>query len=258
MGTVALPSESTTVNDAAKKTSRDAESPSMLSKLVNAFRAVLPMSALLLAAALISISNQFYENLGIHPSDVGLGFDAKVLTSSPGMVLLGLLILGYVAGLVLFLLARRPGIEQPHKRMRDFLEELEEWFSKPAAKAFVLTALSIGLIIIVVQFYGILQTNAAREARLVRQGESVVPYRFLGFVIIPIRAEPAYVDWIRESDATPIAKKLKDRPLMYLGRANGMIVLYDYLDQEAIFVQESSVVLRVTNCEVPNERAGCY
>lgn len=249
-----------TARDRASRTSQVAKSTSMLTlkTLVKIVRAVLPASVLILATVLVSVSGQFYELLGVNPNDVGLGFDVKVLTSSPGMVLLGLLLLGYLMALVLFALARRPSAEQPHRTLKALMKELEEWLTRPAARIFTMTALSLGLVVVVVQAYGILQTNATHEARLVKQGSAVKPYRFLGFVMIPIHAEPAFADWTGDSNASSISEELKDRSMMYLGRANGIIVLYDYLDQEAIFVQESSVVLRVMNCEAPNEHPGCH
>jgi hypothetical protein len=77
-----------------------------------------------------------------------------------------------------------------------------------------------------------------------------------------IRATPAHLGAIgRVSDQAELALLQRRAallpPLLYLGQANGVIVLYDSRAQQAVYVPSSSVVLRLSNCERPAAELVC-
>ena len=73
-----------------------------------------------------------------------------------------------------------------------------------------------------------------------------------------MRIEPA-----GDPDSSPGIVRLAQRsdrqpPLLYLGQADGSLVAYDSVTQQAVRIPASTVLLRVSNCEAdPPVDAAC-
>jgi uncharacterized protein DUF3892 len=69
---------------------------------------------------------------------------------------------------------------------------------------------------------------------------------------IPIAAYPASIEALGDGGSTSILGELEGRPLVYLGQVNGTAVLYDSIEQEALFLPLSTIALRVNECTAEN------
>jgi hypothetical protein len=212
--------------------------------------------------AFLSVTyNQFYEPLGINPSDVGLNY-ASVLANSVGAalivvvpVILMILVFTLVALILpwLFLLLLRvshrlrwrrinPGSYYEGLRYRTVRREL---FTRLFGILLAIMAILTSAIIV----YQI-PVRAGNEADLVRGGEAVGPLHFYNspFPVLGIHADPvvsirpATTNKTGESSAV---ETLQPGRLLYMGQANGMVVFYDSISKQAIYVPASSIVLTV-------------
>lgn len=175
--------------------------------------------------------DRFYGSLGVDPNDVGLSYTGTLARSS-GFVVVYLLVVFWIgsglADLISQWRARRHRVE--------------------AAVLFLL----LGAMLLGVMLF--LPWVARQSAEVVMRGEGVapVPQPFTTVVppVLAIHADPATVEPAGKPEDAPGAKRLRGRKLLYLGQANGTVVLYDSDAGEAIHVAASSIVLHVTNCDV--------
>jgi hypothetical protein len=83
------------------------------------------------------------------------------------------------------------------------------------------------------------------RANEVQRGREVSPVRVLGITVLAIRASYAAVKATGKPGETIAIDTLRSRKLLYLGRTDGSVVLYDGQSDEAIYVPASMIVLRV-------------
>jgi hypothetical protein len=247
----------------------------------------LAVSGVLMYAILSIAYGQFYGSLGVSPSDVGLSY-LNTLASSvgAGLALVLILIVGSALCFILSVVALFAGYLYRFVVDEAFRQRIlsgEEGMADPITLAAASASLVIGflrlvdrfmdaflsaarkytvkvtvfttvLIAVLLAFYA-LPRIANDRAHQVMTGEPVLQPRLplLPLTVLAVHADPAYVAATGEPAKTPTVDMLKSRsnlspPLLYLGQANSITVLYDSNKNEAIYVPSSSLLLRVANC----------
>jgi hypothetical protein len=202
--------------------------------------AILAAGAVVLYAYLSLCYDSFYRSLAVEPSDVGLSYTGTLARSS-GFVI----VYAFMVAFVLqpgMLRRAEPELGEPSPRMRR-IEIL----------------MGVGLLVVVFAWPFIGATEAANA---VKAGEPVRPLLLPAPIpplpILAIRADPATVEPAGKPGEAPAAERLRGRRLLYLGQANGTVVLYDAVEQHAVYVPASSILLKVANCgaKLPPNPAG--
>jgi hypothetical protein len=186
-------------------------------KLVSAFG--IPLYAVLWAAASV-----FYSRLGVEPHEVGLDF-ASILIKSAGQILfLGLCIAGY-----LFAFRRQRGTVR-RNRLRGL---------SPNQNRVTVWLLVAALFV----WWGGLLLTAVTTSSEVRRGivrpSTVAFLPYVSWTVWPTTAEAA-------SDSPPAElASIKDDCLFYLGRADGITVLYDVDRGVSLRIPSGQLILEV-------------
>ena len=152
----------------------------------------------------------FYEEFGLAPEDVGLGY-AEALARAAGFA-------AYIAlfiGIAVFVRAR-------FARFRGI----------PRSRVAVLGA-ALGVVVIVSVVVGALQ-NANR----VKRGDSVQSFFLTDY---GLRGEPAAIAWLE--GAPEGLAGLEDHELMLLDNSGGTVTLYDVTEQQTVQVPSSTVAV---------------
>ena len=206
--------------------------------------AVLALAALAIYAYLSLCYDAFYRSLGVDPGDVGLSYAAILARSSGFVIAASFLVLFFVPVLVPSTPPSRPRRYAAWVR-RQVTPELRR--RGDAVSRFVATFLILLVFLYVFQ----LAEDAARD---VKAGKPVHPVRppvpgmSIPLTILAIHADPATVAPAGKPGDSPAADRLRGRRLLYLGKAEGTIVLYDAAVQRAVYVSASAVILQVANC----------
>ena len=183
--------------------------------------------------------NRFYEPLGISPSDVGLNY-ANILANSVGAAVTFLVPVAVLvmALLSLAVLVRSFGYRRGFNPSRLI-------YVKILRNLLVTVALLVvGLLVYV------FPVRAANAADQVKQGEAVSPLHFLMSPAPVLAVQANRVISIKPAspqktgETTAIAS-LPRSGLLYMGQANGVIVLFDSSERQAHFIPSSSVLLTV-------------
>ncbi len=186
----------------------------------------------------------FYGPLGVDPSDVGLSY-TTILARSTGLgLLLSISIIGIVLSVIVDWIFEWIGSGIQVRRRRAIRLSVN-WFWV-AALLLLFSILTTRDNI----------TRAGHAAAAVRQGRAVVPIgRF--FTVLPLRADPVAIQPAGEAKAFPAIAGFRCDPtdyllpcdkLLYLGQANGVVVLYNATKDQSVHLPASSVVLRISNC----------
>lgn len=202
-----------------------------------------PALAIIAAAwyAVLTFSyDQFYRRLTVSLSDVGLGY-ASILANSVGtafavVVIAAVLSVPVIVGMVLVWLLR--GREVSWRTTRPYIRR---WL------------VSLGIACFLIAIFVLPAVSSTRYAR-VKEGKAVLPPRLpvADFTLLPIHADPVTLEPAAK-DSAPSIMAMAKGSFLYLGQANGAVVLYDSNRQQVIYVPASDVVLRVTNCHVQSE-----
>jgi hypothetical protein len=217
--------------------------------------ALVPMVGLVLYVLVRSYYNQFYGRLGIDPEDVGLDY-ATTLQSSLGLLFfVAIAVIAYPTAVIVCLGAivrvvrdARSGVLSvgglTRGLVRSQLRTLR--WALPLCCVAGLAILSLTL-----------THKAAHFANAVNAGRPV-KFGSLALTSFKVRATPLRIDLVEPAASQPglaaVARRAALRPpLLYLGRANGVLVLYDSRAGQAIYVP-ASPVLRLSNCETPTTR----
>ena len=213
-----------------------------LSLVIEILAAILAAGGVFVFVVFRLYYNQFYGRLSINPADVGLGY-ANVLANSSGIILYNVLAISVLIGL-LYLTAVRVARIQVLLERRNFVR----WCIGIAVGFILLSA--TGLFSNAIRF-----SNAVREGRAVRAG--LVP-----FASSTVRAVPARITLVGAPGDMSALETLHSRsrtdPLLYMGQANSMIVLYDSATQEVLYIPAASAMLQLSNCEVqPSKEPAC-
>jgi hypothetical protein len=257
---------------------------------------VLGVSGVLIYAILSLSYSQFYGALGVSPSDVGLNY-LNTLAGSVGIVLVILLLLLVifvlclipVALIRLFLGGRRylsdesfrkeitageSGMIEPLllvsalpslsiwtiRQVVSLLKNVMNEARRYSVKVTVWTAL---VLVTVLAFY-VLPRMATVRAQEATNGNAVLQpdLPLLPLTVLSVHADPVQIAPTGESGKTPAVDALKARsaltpPLLYLGQANSLVVLYDSTKEQAIYVPSSSVLVTVSNCRAQPQPPNC-
>jgi hypothetical protein len=208
----------------------------VLQEIAGALPAALAVGAALVYGLLILAYSEFYSELGVRPSEVGLQYGPGI-GGIAGVAIIVVLVV--VASLLVFFAARSVYRNRVPKELR-----------RARSPVLVLTiCLVVSLFCIGV---AMLFTRAANtRADQVKQGLPVEPVRIFGLEFLSVRADLANVKATNLNAApTPVLKKLRGREkLLYLGRTSSTLVLYDANAQSSWHVPASAVAVRVANCE---------
>jgi hypothetical protein len=222
-GTQDLPSKREAWLDQAEKLSR-----------------IVALGGVLVYGVLLLAYEQFYRELGVGLSDVGVEY-GKALGGAAGLTIVLLVLTAVLVGILHLIVAavflftgRRDG------RNLSFV------------LAFVAT---FGLLVLIAAL--LLPHWATARADAVKKGHPIQPLRLppwghsLRVVILAIRADPAEVQLTQGERASTLRTTVEGlkKPLFYLGEAKGQTVLYEADTQRAIFIPSSLVVLQTSNCE---------
>jgi hypothetical protein len=188
--------------------------------------------------------NSYYGVLGVSANDVGLGY-ANTITNSVGLIIWTLLrprVLVFLAFLVAYTVWRF---------------QIANSTSRNHNVILAISILGVAFFLGKDLYTGRIE-SAVRYANEVKQGHTVTlgdPNRKEGdpFFSFIVRASPVSVKALDEK-VTVALRELEeerpiDKPLLYLGQANNMIVIYDSFKQRSVFVPVGSVVISVINCE---------
>jgi hypothetical protein len=179
-------------------------------------------SGIIWFAVLTITYEQFYGRLGISADDVGLSY-INLLTSSVGTALTVLLatILYTSLALVAIRILQRTVL-----RLGTLSGDVQ----------YRLTAALLIVIAVAISFF-YLPLTAVNSAYAVQQGRAVRTPRLIlpPISILSIRADRAV---IREEEPgrDPSLRRLAQKQLIYLGQANGTLVLYDPESQRPVYV----------------------
>jgi hypothetical protein len=197
-------------------------------------RRIAPILAVLgvgLYAYITYVYQRFYSALDVTPGDVGVTY-ATTLSRSVGLI---------VAGLVTFL-----GLVWIGKLLGALLLSVVLNDVVGLIAAVVLAALIWLALPYVLYPVTVPPREADIAANLVRVGLPVAPVRLYGFTVMDLRADAATVAVNGNPDDSPAVKELASRrDLLYLGRAEGAVVLFDPATDEPIQVPANAVVLRL-------------
>ncbi|SRR6266540_6704318 len=218
---------------------RSVELSDLLNRVLSQWGAFSALFGVLVYALQSIAYDQFYGNLDIDPSDVGLGY-SKVLAQSLRLSILlfvGLLVAG-IPWLYARLFLRSAGSLHEGKRRYRIA--------------------SVASALIVICWIGWLNADSAHDASsAVKYGQPVI--RTGRFFTIPnLRASPVVVKPVGIPKESPAITELDcdfnhippscSRIFLYMGRNDGIAVLYSVSKQRSIRVPESSVELQISNC----------
>jgi hypothetical protein len=183
-----------------------------------------PVVSLTLAGAalylLVRLGQQlFYEQFGLAPEDVGLGY-AETLARAAGFTASIALVIVPVALLYAWVM-RKLG------RMTG---------SSLAVMAIYFYA---SLLLTLVALVG---NTALLNAYWVKRGDSVQSFFVLD---IGLRGEPAEIAWLEGAPETLAG--LEDHELMLLDNSGGTVTLYDVTDERTVQIPSSSVAVSITH-----------
>jgi hypothetical protein len=121
--------------------------------------------------------------------------------------------------------------------------EAEAWTDRPrhSQRGPLLFAIAV-LLLVLMPLAPLLAFPRANE---VKRGQEVSPVKVLGITVLAIRASHAAVQATGKPGDTSAIDTLRSRELLYLGRTDGSVVLYDGRSNEAIYVPASLIVLRI-------------
>jgi hypothetical protein len=196
--------------------------------------ATVAVGAALVYGVLIVSYSEFYAELGVRPSDVGLEL-------GPG--------LGGIVGVAVLLLLALAVLSV-------YLFAISRWFvpassSEARRRAPLIGSLIAGGLIAVVVIAWFLNDDARDAAARARTGTPVGPLTLLGLEVVALRADRAEVRPADPKAADSAAYlALRDRKrLMYLGRSGTSLVLYDPDSQSSWQIPASMFTVRTFNCD---------
>jgi hypothetical protein len=198
------------------------------------------LGALWYALTTVSFS-AFYVELGLTPSEVGITYADTLVRA---VAALPVLVLAWAFFFVLFTAfsvawagvaagwrqRNKPDREPPLVAERDYRRRL--------------AAYGLGTVIFALFLaWPELSRDLAGE---VKDGEAVTP-GFLSWTNpLGLRAQPARIIWLEGSPPTGL-EGLAGEPLLYLGQASGMLVLFNPATDQALRVPSGAVVLSVSD-----------
>jgi hypothetical protein len=212
---------------------------------------VLAVGGLLLFVLVRVYYNQFYGSLGVNPNDLGLGY-ANTLASSASFILTVVALAVYPSILIVGVYAV---IYVLRARKSEQIRPLDILYAdfKPRAIRLGTITLPMAMIAMLIVTSVSFARRADHYSDEVKSGR---PVKFGGLPLstLTIRATPARLKTVAGIEGQSEVQALQERstrkpPLLFLGQANGIIILYDSMTQEAKYVPASLVILELSNCQ---------
>lgn len=216
---------------------------SIFTSLLHHAQALVLLSGLLIYGLLFFAYDSFYSVVGLTPQDVGLSY-LDILSHSTGTVL----ILGYLIVNVLVNITPTGGEIAAQQASPD------DYKTKRAYPRMKVSVAIVSIVSIIVMYAGsylairyfLVSVFAERRDELLR-GEQIEPVRVFGLTLLDLRATPALLS--REDKQEPITlpanalwSTLTDpRCVLYLGRSNDILVVYNPFRHETIRVPAQGV-----------------
>jgi hypothetical protein len=204
-------------------------------ELASALPATLAIGGALVYGVLTVAYSEFYAELGVRPAEVGLEF-------GPG--------LGGLAGVTIVMITML-AIQTVFSLLylRFFGDHLP---SVPRPKLWVIGFNAVFVSVFLLIFFSNLANSRADQAK---GGVPVEPYRFLGLEILSLRADLADITLVDPKAAEAAAFREVDaaEKLLYLGRSDGSVVLYEPGKQSSRRLPASVFAVRALNCETNKE-----
>jgi hypothetical protein len=181
----------------------------------------------------------FYRPLGVEPEEVGLTYTDTLERAAVGLVVLGVSWVVFVAihvGASLALDVFKGGAARAVARARG--KPPTDWrigFDLVGSSSSYAVVVAVGLL------FALLPYTANELSGDVRRGEAISPRAFDRDNPLGLRALPARVQWLAETNAQPIGSQ----QIFYLGQADGVTVLFQPSSDEVIRVPSGSVVVRL-------------
>jgi hypothetical protein len=166
--------------------------------------------------------DRFYSRLGIDPAVVGLSY-TSVLSRATGFV--AALLVPVIVSSVFFI-----------RNWRRRVVIFGGWVS--------------GMIMVGLLFFLSLEYfGSADAAGAVKAGRPVAPLTAWGMTALAIHADPVRIEAAGKVGEVPAIDRLVNRiDLLYIGQANGIVVLYDSSAQSALYLPSASIVMTESNC----------
>jgi len=181
---------------------------------------LLALGGLVLSGVLTLVYAEFYDALGVRPSDVGYTY-ATALPNAAGLAFLLAVVVLLAAG-VAYLFGGNQSIT---------------WGAVGVLFA-VVVAVAAGF-------------KVKDRIRAVLAGDSVAESRVGLLVLLALHAEPVHVVFTDGKSWLPASVASVERPLLLLGKDSGTVVVYSAISQRSFFIPAGSVVLEVSDCRAP-------
>lgn len=171
-------------------------------KIIGFLTPIVLISGVLIYGILSLGYERFYGRLGIDPAAVGLSY-TTVLSRATGFVAITSLALAIALGLASI---------------------VRNWWGENPAPWIGLAIASALLFFLVIELIG-----SIRAADAVTAGRPVAPLSALGITELAFHADPVRIEPAgKEGEAPAIDRLVSRTDLLYLGQANGIVVLYDH------------------------------
>jgi hypothetical protein len=229
-----------------------------LERLATVATATIAVVGVTIYGILVLAYSEFFQELGINPADVGLEY-GKTLGGAAGLTVLafisGALIWALVYGAVFLTYAalRRARRARPSRsQSSDERSSDERWWTRPASLA-TIAAPTLTLVGALLLLHNIADMYADR----VKDGRRIEPFRIgppvLDIELLALRAEPAIVQPVDNGLPTipPSSGSAEndETPMLYIGQAKGVAVLYNPDEQQVVYVPTSAALVTTLNCE---------
>jgi len=209
------------------------------------------VTALLVCGLLSFAYERFYQALGVNPADVGLTFGAAVSRSVGFIVAL-------TVAVTLVAVVARLILAAPLRRLRADAGWAGIFHSTDFALVLgCYIALGVLAIFAAASIISPVTSYTAKAANAARSGTAVRPLQLYGLPLLAMQAEPAIVQPTNKARTLPGIWDLNDRPVLYLGRAGGVGVLYDANRGRVVYTPMDLLVLHVSNCAGPTPPTAC-
>jgi hypothetical protein len=191
--------------------------------------------------------NSFYSPLSVNLEDIGLNYTA-ILARSGEQIITPLLLI-----LLSYYTLRRAQEAAKEAEWRAGRAHTGRWrwlrasraWSKSIGWLIVMAIAVLALLAYVIELYSIedrtkASVSAVREGRAIEGIESKS-----GFSLLNVHVRQARIEPVTAANVPPVVRELADRPLLYIGQADGTLVLFDPTVDRAIYLPRNSVILSV-------------
>lgn len=196
----------------------------------------LAVGAALIYGLLVLAYSEFYRELGVRPSDVGVEY-GRGIGGAAGITIAVVLLGGVLAPLGL-------------RAVRFFKDAGARRSRGALALSGVLAVASV-----VVVGSMLVARYANSRADTVKSGRALDPVGWLGIELLAVRADPVRVEPIGGPDRpSRLLRQARDHRLFYLGRTAATVVVYDQTTQRVLQLPAGTVAIETSNCETSRNR----